>query len=148
MPLLNVPLSINAELLYALAKMGHGDVLIIADANFPSDSVANSCVVKVPIRVNGKTADFLRDMLKLLPLDQYLPKAVGVMDRVQSDKDRNLQVPTYGEVANACSYPSLDRLEFIERFEFYERAKKAFVIVQTDDNSLYANILSRILMRS
>lgn len=141
MPLLNVPSSINAELLYALARMGHGDYLVIADANFPSDSVAASCIHKTPIRVSGKTVDILRDILKLFPLDQYVLKPVGVMDRVQTDKDRNLLVPTYDDVVRVCSFPNADKVEFIERFAFYERAKKAFVIVQTDDKSLYANII-------
>ena len=49
MPLYNIPSSINPELLYAIARMGHGDFLIIADSNFPSDSIASHCVVNVNI---------------------------------------------------------------------------------------------------
>ncbi len=53
MPLKGIPESITPELLYALAKMGHGDRIVIADANFPSDSVAKETVIGVPIRVTG-----------------------------------------------------------------------------------------------
>ena len=141
MPLLNIPPSINAELLYALAKMGHGDFLVIADANFPSDSIATSSIIKTPIRVNGKTTDILKDILKLIPLDQYEVQPIGVMDRVQSDKDKNLVVSTYDDIVRVCSFPNSDKIQFIERFSFYERAKKSFVVIQTDDRSLYANII-------
>ena len=66
--------------------MGHGDTLVIADANFPSDSIAANCVEKKVIRVSGSTSSILRDVLTLLPLDAYAEFPLCVMDRVQSDK--------------------------------------------------------------
>jgi L-fucose mutarotase len=140
MPLLGVPRSITPELLYVLAKMGHGDTLVIADANFPSDSTALSCTVTSPIRVNASTSELLKDILKLLPLDRYVPRAVAVMDRVDSDKACGLAVPTYQAVAEAAGI-SDHELEYVERFEFYRRAKTSFAVVQTNDSALYANIL-------
>ena len=150
--LIGIPYSINPEFLFALARMGHGDTIVIADANFPSDSVASHCVVKTPIRVHGTTSDILRDVLKLLPLDQYTDRAVAVMDKVQSDKDKDLYVPAYKnilDVVNSCETvvtfedppPAEDAMDFVERMEFYDRAKKCFAVVQTDDTSLYANII-------
>ena len=138
MPLKGIPDSISPELLYALARMGHGDALVIADANFPSDSVAANTILKTPIRVNGSTSDILKDILQLFPLDQYHSHPVQVMDRVQSDKDRNLEVPAYKSLAVAANISPEDLL-YVERFEFYEKAKTSFVIVQTNDFSLYAN---------
>ena len=137
MPLLGVPDSVTPELLYILARMGHGDALVIADANFPSDSVAAATVTKECVRVCGSTSDIARDILRLMPLDTYIPNPVQVMDRVQSDKDRNLVVPAYDAIAKATAH----ELEFVERFAFYERAKTAFAVVQTNDRSLYANVL-------
>lgn len=137
MPLKGIPNSIVPELLYALAKMGHGDYLVIADANFPSDSVADSSVSKVPVRVHGSTANILEDILNLIPLDQYADYPLKVMDRVDSDKEKQLEVPAYAHLAAVAGV----ELEYVERFKFYELAKKSFLVVQTDDTSLYANCI-------
>ncbi len=116
MPLIGVPVRITAELLYALARMGHGDSIVIADANFPSDSVATFCSLeKRPIRVSGSTAQLTADILKLMPLDAYVPHPVMVMDRVDSDKERNLDVPAYNALALAAGLRS-DQLAYVERF--------------------------------
>jgi L-fucose mutarotase len=120
--------------------MGHGDRICISDSNFPSDSIAESCVIKIPIRIRGKTSELVKDILTLFPLDQYVEKPVGVMDRVDSDKDKNLEVIAYSNIAKECGIIK-DNLNYIERFEFYEVAKKSFVILQTDDHTLYANTI-------
>jgi L-fucose mutarotase len=140
MPLLGIPRSITPELLYVLAKMGHGDTLVIADGNFPSDSTALTCTVTTPIRINATTSDLLRDILGLFPLDQYVEQPVGVMDRVDSDKIKGLEVPAYKAIAGAAG-KSDNQLQYIERFEFYRKAKTAFAVVQTNDSALYANII-------
>lgn len=141
MPLKGIPDTITPELLYALAKMGHGDMLCIADANFPSDSTARSTVVPTPIRVHGSTADILRDILTLVSLDEYASSAICVMDRVQSDKDRGLEVPAYALLAHTAAVDKSSGMTYMDRYEFYEKAKLCFVIIQTDDRSLYANCI-------
>ena len=120
--------------------MGHGDYIVIADSNFPADSIAVNCIVKTPIRVHGKTTDILQDMLKLIPFDKYSSAPVSVMDRVDSDKNANLPVNTY-EVVETMLASEDFKLNYIERMKFYEVSKKAFAIVQTDDTSPYANII-------
>ncbi len=140
MPVKGIPESITPELLYALAKMGHGDRIVIADANFPSDSVAKETVIGVPIRVTGSTSDILRDILKVMPLDQYETFPIAVMDRVLSDKERGLEVPAYLALSSA-SGKTCDELEYIERFSFYEKARGSFAVVQTTDRTLYANCI-------
>ncbi|RYG64176.1 fucose isomerase [archaeon] len=140
MPLRGVPDVISPELLYALAKMGHGDQLVIADGNFPSDSVASQCVIQQPVRINGTTAEILKAILMLFPLDQYSQEKVQVMDRVHSDKERNLYVPAYCALAEAAALTD-EALTYVERFAFYEKAKSAFVVVQTNDRALYANCI-------
>ena len=137
MPLKGIPISLTPELLYLLARMGHGDSLVIADANMPSDTIAASTISRQIVRVSGSTSDIARDVLKLMPLDTYHATPVQVMDRVPSDKEKGLVVPAYKLIEQATE----NSLEYVERFEFYERAKKAFAVVQTDDFSLYANII-------
>lgn len=141
MPLKGVPKSISPELLYAIARMGHGDQLVLADANFPSDSVAKSCIISEPIRVLGNTDEVLRDLLSLFPLDQYTSFSALMMDRVDSDKARDLYVEAYSTTENAVAPHSSLPVEYLERFSFYEQAKKSFVVVQTSDARLYANVI-------
>jgi L-fucose mutarotase len=140
MPLKGIPDRIHPEFLYTLARMGHGDKIVIADANFPSDSVAAECVVKLPIRAQGSTAEVLTDILKLFPLDSYSATPLIVMDRVDSDKLRNLHVPAYDSIASVAGDFS-DKIHYMERFQFYDCAKSAFAVIQTDDRSLYANVI-------
>lgn len=140
MPLKGIPDSISPELLYALARMGHGDSLVIADANYPSDQIAKSSTIGSPIRVNGSVASILKDILQLLPLDQYMDNPVKVMDRVKSDKDKNLIVPAYSQIAEVTNF-TLDNLEYVERFDFYEKTKSSFLIIQSNDRQLYANVI-------
>lgn len=141
MPLKGIPQSITPELLYQLAKMGHGDSIVIADANFPSDSIASHCIVKTPLRVSGFTSGILNDILKLINVDTYSPFGIFVMDRVQGDKDKNLSVPAYHAIAAVTETDVTYGLTYVERFNFYERAKGAFCVVQTDDITLYANVI-------
>lgn len=140
MPLLGVPSAIHPELLYALARMGHGDSLVLADAHFPADSLARGTAEGRPLRVRGSTAEVLAAVLRLFPLDQYEPSPLRVMRRVPADERRDLPVPAYEALARAAGVaPS--SLAYVERFAFYEQARSAFVIVQTDDCTQYANAI-------
>ena len=140
MPLIGIPNCISPDLLHALAKAGHGDKIVIADGNFPSDSIATSATISTPIRINSSTSQLLEAILELLPLDQYMENPIAVMDRVQSDKDCNLDVASYASLAK-ISGRGIDSLQYIERFQFYETAKNAFVVIQTNDSALYANVI-------
>ncbi|XP_026164739.1 fucose mutarotase [Mastacembelus armatus] len=136
-----VPSVLSPELLYALAKMGHGDELVLADANFPASSIC-ACGPK-EIRADGlRIPQLLEAILKLLPLDTYVPSPAAVMDLVDSDKQRCVAVPawdTYTQLLAqvGCQSP----LEKVERFDFYERAKKAYAVVATGETALYGNII-------
>lgn len=121
--------------------MGHGDGICIADANFPSDSVATHCTIsREVIRVTGTTASILKAILELMPLDQYMEQPLRVMDRVPSDKERSLDVPAYALLAAAAGVDD-SKVEYLERQRFYEVAKQQCFVVQTDDRSLYANVI-------
>ncbi len=133
-----IPAILSPELLKALCEMGHGDELVIADGNFPSQSIGKNAIV---IRADGHGVNELLDaILTLVPLDTYVDKPVGLMEVVPGDP----VVPTIWDdykatMKNHEEDPS--RIEFIERFAFYERAKKAYLIIATGETAIYANIL-------
>ncbi|KAK2824238.1 hypothetical protein Q5P01_021413 [Channa striata] len=136
-----IPSVLSPELLYALAKMGHGDELVLADANFPASSIC-ACGPK-EIRADGLGIPQLLDaILKLLPLDTYVPSPAAVMDLVDSDKQRGLSVPVWDTYIQLLGHAgSQTPLEKVERFVFYERAKKAYAVVATGETALYGNLI-------
>jgi len=128
MPLKGVPQLISPELLYALASMGHGDEIVLADSNFPSDSIARSSGARLIVCDGLPIPKLLRQILKLFPLDQYVPEPVALMDRVDDDKKKNLEVPIWNEYKQILGNDV--QIEMVERFAFYERAKKCFAVVR------------------
>lgn len=133
-----IPAILSPELLCALSQMGHGDELIIADGNFPCQSVGKDSIV---IRADGHgVPEILDAILQLFPLDTYTEKPVGLMEVVKGD---NVETPIwekYNELLEKHE-PNHHEIEYIERFAFYERAKKAYLIIATSEQALYANIL-------
>ncbi len=130
----NVPALIGPDLLYVLHAMGHGDEIVIADANFPGSSLGPKV-----IRMDGHSAtDVLDAILTLMPLDSYQQAAF----RMEVVGDPQKIEPIMSEFTTI-----IDRrephatLKGIERFAFYDRAKTAFAIVQTGETRLYGNII-------
>ncbi|XP_028324675.1 fucose mutarotase [Gouania willdenowi] len=137
-----IPSVLSPELLYALALMGHGDELVLADVNFPASSIC-ACGPK-EIRADGLgIPQLLEAILKLLPLDAYVPCPAAVMDLVESDKKGCVGGPlvwdTYEKLISQAG--SQAPLEKVERFAFYERAKKAFAVVATGETAPYGNLI-------
>jgi len=127
---------ISPELLDVLFRMGHGDEIVLADAFFPGDSV-NSRV----IRADGiKIPALLDGILALMNLDSYVPHPVVMMAPVQGDSlDENVE-KTYRAVIDR-RWPGTAPTERMERFAFYERAKKAFAVLMTGETVKYGNII-------
>ena len=118
--------------------MGHGDELVIADGNFPCESIGKNAVV---IRADGHgVPEILDAVLQLFPLDTYSEKPVGLMQVVPGDDVETPIWDKYNELLNKHE-PNHHDIEYIERFAFYERAKGASVIIATGETALYANIL-------
>ncbi|XP_047206830.1 fucose mutarotase isoform X3 [Girardinichthys multiradiatus] len=136
-----IPFVISPDLLYVLAKMGHGDELVLADANFPTSSICTSGPKE--IRADGLgIPQLLEAILKLLPLDTYVPSPAAVMDLVDSDKQRCLAVPVWENYTQLLSLAGSESpLEKMERFAFYERAKRAYAVVATGETALYGNLI-------
>ncbi|MBQ7296234.1 MAG: L-fucose mutarotase [Clostridia bacterium] len=130
---------ISPELLKALAEMGHGDELVIADGNFPCHSVGKNSVV---IRADGHgVPEILDAVLKLIPLDTYTEKPVALMEVVKGDTCGTPEIwQTYEEIL-AKYEPAHHDIDYTERFAFYERAKGAYLIIATGEKAIYANIL-------
>lgn len=132
----NIPKILSPELVKILMEMGHGDEIVIADGNFPAEAIGQRVV-----RCDGHGVPELLDgIMQLFPLDTYTDKPVMLMEVVKGDP----VVPTiwdeYKKIINKYE-PENCKIEMIERFAFYERAKTAFAVVATGEEAIYANII-------
>src|SRR5262245_16788383 len=127
---------LGPDLLHVLASMGHGDELIVADGNFPAASVARR-LVRLP-GIDAPRA--LRAILSVLPLDTFTPTPVAVMAVVDDPSAVPPPVRDFQSIVDAAAGRPL-RLEALERFAFYERARSAFAVVATGEPRPYGNVL-------
>ena len=126
---------ISPELLKIIMEMGHGDELVIGDGNFPAASCAQRLV-----RLDGHgVCKILDALLKLYPLDTYVEAPVGLMAVTPGDTVVPVIWEDYKRIIKEREGDH--NIEMIERFEFYNRAKKAYAIVATGETALYANII-------
>ena len=132
---------LDADLLYALRRMGHGDEIAVVDTNFPAASVAMSTVVGEPILMAGvPAARAVEAILSVMPLDTFVPDPAGRMEVVG---DPQAIPPVQREVQQAVDRAAGKHvpLQGVERFAFYERAKSAFVILVTGERRFYADFI-------
>ena len=130
----NVPKLLSPQLLKILCEMGHGDEIVIADANFPAENYG-----KRVIRADGIGGiEMLDAVLKMIPLDTYADENFLLMQTVGDDPTPTIWAKYY-DVANAND----DNLRAgnMERFAFYERAKEAYAVIATGEEAVYANII-------
>lgn len=133
-----------------MMEMGHGDELVLGDGNFP----AVSCAQRI-VRADGLDIPVLLDaILQFFPLDSYYPSdsfyppdsdvksPVALMEVVPGDTARPTIWEEYRRIVAKHNSPAAN-FECVERFAFYERAKKAFAIVATGEEELYANVIVR-----
>lgn len=128
---------ISPELLEVLARMGHGDEIVLADAHFPGESFNNRV-----LRADGlRIADLLAAILPLFELDSYVPHPLAMMDAVEGDElDAEVEMSYMRSIheTNPRIKPPIKR---IERYDFYDRAKSAFAVVMTGETAKYGNII-------
>lgn len=127
---------LNADVLQALRAMGHGDDLIIADTNFPSDSVARQTVHGKLLRIDAPAAEVVRAVLSLYPLDTFVDDSAARMEIVgKPDEIPPVQKEVQKEIdkAEGKSWPMVS----VERYAFYERAKQAYCVIQTGERRFY-----------
>ena len=126
---------LNADVLGVLRAMGHGDDLIITDTNFPSDSVARQTVYGSLLRIDASAADVVQAVLSVMPIDTFADDAAARMEVVDEPKTI---LPVMTEVQDKVSaVDGPNRMLPIERFSFYDRAKKAYAIIQTGERRFY-----------
>ncbi len=131
-----IPSILSPELLKILMEMGHGDEILIGDGNFPAASMAQRL-----IRCDGHSVtDILKAILTLFPLDAYVKSPIALMEVVQGDNVAPIIWNEFKEIICEAE-PVHNGMEHVERFDFYERAKKAYAVVATSEQALYANII-------
>jgi L-fucose mutarotase len=131
-----IPSILTPELLKTLMEMGHGDELVLADGNFPK--FAHPANV---IRCDGHGIPELLDaILRFMPLDPYVEHPTVFMAVLPDDPYRPEIWPSYRKIGKKYEAAGL-REETINKFDFYERAKKACAVVTTGETALYANII-------
>ena len=131
-----IPNILSPDLLKILMEMGHGDEIVIGDGNFPAAAVANKL-----LRFDGHgVPEILQAILKFFPLDSYSESQVFLMAVVKGDPVKPTIWEEYKKIL-ADSGNQKSKIEFIERFDFYERAKKAYVILATSEAAQYGNVI-------
>lgn len=127
---------ISPELIKILMEMGHGDEIVIADGNFPAAAKAQRLV-----RSDGNGVPALLDaILNLFPLDEYVEQPVALMAVVPDDPYQPTIWDEYRNIVRQ-NEPKFTDFEYVERFAFYERARRAYAIVASSEKALYANII-------
>lgn len=130
----NISPVLSPELLKVLMEMGHGDELVIGDGNFPAASIAQRL-----IRLDGHgVPEILDAILKLMPLDTYVDAPVALMDNGDAENRPEIWAK-YEEVVKENEGDK--KIELVERFDFYDRAKKAYAVIATGETAIYANII-------
>ena len=127
---------ISPDLLSVMARMGHGDELVLADAHFPGESTGKRIVRADGLRI----ADLLEAIMPLFELDSYVPHPLIMMEPVPGDNPDPAVEASYMERIGKM-LPDVPPLKRIDRFAFYERAAKAFAVVMTGETSKYGNII-------
>jgi L-fucose mutarotase len=134
---------LNAEVLACLRAMGHGDVVIVADTNFPSDSVARATVTGSLLRMENLTcAQAVQAILSVLPLDTFVEDFAGRMQVVgKPDEIPAVQAEVQAEIDRAERRPR--PMIGIERFAFYDMARQSYAVIQTGERRFYGCFMFR-----
>ncbi|MFN8622786.1 MAG: RbsD/FucU domain-containing protein [Chloroflexota bacterium] len=134
---------LNAEVLACLRAMGHGDVLIVSDTNFPSDSVARATVTGKLLRMENLTAaEAVGAILSVLPLDHAVPDFAGRMEMTgEPDTIPPVQAEVQAAIDAAEGRPR--PMVSIERFAFYDMAREAYAVIQTGERRFWGCFMFR-----
>ena len=136
-----IPSILSPELLKVLCEMGHSDRLVIADGNFPTESMGKNCIT---IRMDGHgVPEILDAILQVFPLDTYVEKPVNLMELMPGDVGK-VATPfwdTYKEIVAKYDNRGAEAVGNIERFAFYDEAKEVYCIIATGETAIYANVM-------
>lgn len=129
-----VPKILSPELVKILCEMGHGDEIVIGDANFPAEAIGERV-----IRADGlKGPDLLEAILKLIPLDTYADENFMLMSTTKGDSAPEIWTK-YKNITSQIEPNTKEKM--LERFEFYDRARSAYAVIASGEEAIYANII-------
>lgn len=135
----NIPKILSPEMLKVLCEMGHGDRLVIADGNFPAESMGKNAIV---LRADGHSGTEILDaILQVFPLDTYVEKPVNLMAVTPGDKVETPIWDEYKQIISKYDERGGETVGNIERFAFYDEARKCYAIIATGESALYANVM-------
>ncbi len=136
-----IPKILSPELLKVLCEMGHSDRICIGDGNFPAETMGKNAIV---IRADGHGVPELLDaILQVFPLDTYVDRPVKLMELMDCDKGK-IQTPIWDEyraIVAKHDARGAAAVGNVERFAFYEEAKKCYCIIATGESAVYANVI-------
>lgn len=134
-----IPKILSPELLKILCEMGHGDRIVIADGNFPSESVGKHAKV---IRCDGHgVPELLEAVLQLFPLDHAVEKPVLLMAVTPGEDVETPIWDTYKTMVTEADQRGALAVGTLERYAFYDAAREAYAIIATGESALYANVM-------
>ena len=127
---------LNADVLYALRQMGHGEDVVIADTNFPSEGIAKHTTFGRVLRIDADMPTVVRAVLSQFPLDTFVDDAAARMEVVGKP---NEMLPIHLEVQKEIDAAEGGKFKLVgvERFAFYEKAKKSYAVIQTGERRFY-----------
>lgn len=136
-----IPKILSPELLKVLCEMGHGDRIVLADGNFPAESVGKNAIV---LRCDSCNIPELLDaVLQVFPLDTYVDTPVSLMALMERDVGK-IETPIWAEYESIVSKHDArgsSAVGQVERFEFYDLARTCYAIIATGESSVYANVM-------
>lgn len=136
-----IPAILSPELLKVLCEMGHSDRIVISDGNFPAETMGKDAIV---VRMDGHgVPEILDAILQVFPLDTYVEKPVNLMELMDCDK-AIIETPIWDEYkAIVAKYDDrgAEAVGNIDRFDFYDEAKKCYAIIATGESAVYANVM-------
>lgn len=125
-----IPKILSPDIVKNLMEMGHGDSLLLADANYPAQTYGKRVVRADGLNIPG----LLEAILELMPIDDYTEKPVQLMSPVEGDQDPNI----WKEYKNLISEKDIN---YLERFDFYKASEKCHTIIQTGETAVYGNVM-------
>ncbi len=140
--LLGVPKLLSPEIIATLCEMGHSDVVVIGDANFPGKKIAEQAGIKF-LRADGISGTALLDaILSIIPCDEYVDEPVKLMQKTATDADLDIPIwAEYEKIVAKHDKRGKNAMRFVERFDFYDITKQAYCIIQSGEEAIYANVM-------
>lgn len=129
--------ALNAEVLYALRAMGHGDTVVVCDTNFPADSIGRETSFGSVLHMDGcSAAEAVKAILSVMPLDTFIDDAAVRMEVVDSpDEMLPVQLEVQSEIDASQGKPC--PMGSVERMAFYEHAKNAYCVISSGERRFY-----------